>query len=175
MLSQRVLDALNKQINIELTAFYTYLAMTAWLEEQNLSGFGRWMKAQGAEEKNVHAMKLFDYVVSRDGLVKLEAIPKPQCEFKNIRSVMEAALKTEQDNTKSIHDLYRLSTEESDFATASMLKWFIDEQVEEERIFTDVLKLLDLAGDDRAALLVLNQQMAQAASVKETEAKSEGA
>ncbi len=161
MLSKRVEDALNKQINIELQAFYNYLAMSAWLDEQNLTGFAQWMKQQGVEEKNVHAMKFFDYVNDRDGTVRLEAIPKPECHYNSVLNLMESALKMEQANTSSIHALYHLAVEDKDLGTASFLKWFIDEQVEEEKIMNDVLKLLKLAGDDRAALLVLNQQLSK--------------
>ncbi len=161
MLSKRVEEALNKQINIELQAFYNYLAMAAWLEEQNLTGFAQWMKQQGVEEKNVHAMKFFDFVNDRDGTVRLEAIPKPESNYQSVMHLMESAYKMEQANTASIHALYHLAVEDRDLGTASFLKWFIDEQVEEEKIMLDVIKLLKLAGDDRAALLVLNQQLGQ--------------
>lgn len=172
MLTPRMAEALNKQINIEFQAFYSYLALSAWFEDQNLSGFASWFKAQGAEEKNIHAMKLFDYVNDRDGRVCLEAIPKPRSEFGNTADALDYAFQIEQNNTHSIHELYQLAQQEKDLSTASMLKWFIDEQVEEEKMVNEVRKLHRLAGEDRAALLVLNQQLGQRSTAGGEEAEA---
>ena len=75
--------------------------------------------------------------------------------------VFQAALRSEENNTASIHALYKLAVDEGDYPTQSFLKWFIDEQVEEERTMNDAIGMLEHAGDDRSALLVLNQQMGQ--------------
>ena len=54
----KIQDAINQQINHELTAAYNYLAMVVYFEELNLAGFASWMQKQHAEEL-VHANKLF--------------------------------------------------------------------------------------------------------------------
>ena len=157
-LNPRIETALNQQINQEMAAAYSYLAASAWLDAENLKGFAGWMAIQRTEELE-HAKRLIDYLLDRGGRLDLAAVAKPKADFENIREVFDAALASEQQNTRSIHELYKLAIEENDYATQSFLKWFIDEQVEEERIMNDAIGLLDHAGDDRSALLVLNQQM----------------
>jgi len=158
MLKPEIQDAINKQINCEIEGAYAYLAMAAHFEGKNLNGFASWMHQQYTEEM-AHAMRLFNYLLDRGGEILLEAIPKPKNSFDSIRDVFEHALKQEQNNTNSINALYALASKLNDYATLSHLQWFLDEQVEEEKLFGEVLGQLDIAGDDRSALLVLNQQL----------------
>lgn len=150
--------ALNQQVNQEMAAAYAYLAASAWFESENLSGFAQWMEIQRQEEL-AHAQRLIDYLHDRGGKLELEAVAKPKSDFQTIMAVFQEALSSEENNTRSIHDLYQLSVEENDYATQSFLKWFIDEQVEEESTMHDMIGLLEHAGDDRSALLVLNEQV----------------
>lgn len=156
-LSPAIQDALNQQINQEMNAAYNYLAAFAWLQNDNLEGFADWMMVQRTEEL-AHASKLIAYLLDRGGSLDLAALDKPQGKFKNVMEVFKAALKSEQTNTQMIHELYQLALDEKDFATQSFLLWFINEQVEEEKTMNDAIGLLEHAGDDRSALLVLNQQ-----------------
>ena len=158
VIDPKIEDAINGQINQELTAAYSYLAIAAHFEKTNLSGFANWMHQQRLEELD-HAMKLFNYLIDRGGEIKLQAVENPHKDFGGPLDVFKLALGMEQNNTKSINELYRLATDLNDYATQSHLKWFIDEQVEEEKSMEDVIAMLELAGDDRSALLVLNQQM----------------
>ena len=47
---ENVLTALNNQINMELSAFYTYLGASAYFEAQGLRGFAAWMRHHANEE-----------------------------------------------------------------------------------------------------------------------------
>lgn len=157
MLTKTILSALNKQINHEMNAAYNYLAMEAWFHSQNLAGFAQWMKVQRDEELE-HARKLFDFVHDRGGEVELGSLAKPNGQFTSPRDVFAHAAKLEQGNTKAIHDLYALAVGEHDYATQSMLQWFIDEQVEEEKSTSEITALLEMAGDNQSALLLLNEK-----------------
>ena len=159
-LSNTVEEALNHQINQEMSGAYNYLAMASFFEGQNLSGFAKWMHRQRAEELD-HAMRLFRYLIDRGGQIDLAAVEKPRIDYKSVREVFDTALAYEQNNTKLINDLYALALNENDYAPQSHLQWFVDEQVEEEKIVQDVLGLLDVAGDNNSALLVLNRQLAE--------------
>ena len=158
MLESKIETALNEQINQELDAAHNYLAMSAYLDRTNLSGFASWMKIQHDEELE-HAMRLYQYVLDRGGRVELGAIDKPRTDYEDIHEVFRKALEMEKANTASIHALYRLATEQHDFATQSHLQWFLDEQVEEEKIFDEVRALLEMAGNDKSALLMLNEKL----------------
>ena len=159
-LSEPIEDALNRQINQEVTGAYSYLAMAAYFETKHLDGFASWMHAQRTEEL-AHAMRLFKYLLDRGGEIELEAVAKPAREFKSFRDVFALALALEQANTKGIHEIYAMAVKENDYATQSHLQWFVDEQVEEEEAVEHVLGLFDIAGDDKSALLELNRQLAE--------------
>jgi len=159
-LNPKITQALNDQINQEMAAAYSYLAASAWFESENLEGFAKWMGLQRTEELE-HAQRLIDYLHDRGGELKLAAVQKPKSDFETPLDVFKAALASEEANTRSIHSLYELAVKEKDYATQSFLKWFIDEQVEEEKIMHDAIGLLGHAAGDRSALLVLNRQMGE--------------
>jgi ferritin len=159
-IDSKIQAAINQQINHEMSAAYSYLAMVVYLEQSNLSGFASWMRKQHAEELT-HASKLFQYLLDRGGAVELEAIAKPHTGYSSVADVFEAALKMEQQNTASINELYGLAKDLNDYATLSHLQWFIDEQVEEEKLMDETLGLIRFAGDNKSALLTLNSEMAK--------------
>ena len=160
MLSNKIEKAINKQINHEFTTAYTYLAMSAWFASKNLPGFAHWMHVQHQEEL-AHAGKLFDFVLDRGGCVELEAVGKPKGDYGSPKEAIAAALKLEQTTTTLINNLYGLGAEERDFATHSRLQWFVDEQVEEEKSVTEILAKLEMAGDSKGTLLMLDHQLAK--------------
>jgi len=156
-LSKTIEAALNKQINQEMSAAYAYLAASAWFDNENYDGFAKWMMVQRTEELE-HATKFIDYLLDRAGQLDLAAVAKPKGKYDKPLEVFQAALANEENNTRSIYELYKLATEENDYATQSFLKWFIDEQVEEEKIMHDAIGMIEHADGNPSALLVLNQQ-----------------
>lgn len=157
-LSPAVEKAINDQIHHEFHSAYIYLSMSAYMEAVNFPGFAHWMREQAKEEVN-HAMKLFDYVNDRNGRVTLKALEQPPADYASVIATFENALAHEQKVTKMIHDLYALATKENDYATQMALQWFITEQVEEESTATAVVDRLKIAGNDGAALLMLDREL----------------
>ena len=121
--------------------------MAAYFEHTAFTGFGKWMEVQSGEEFG-HANRFFEYIVERGGKVTLQAIPEPKCDYKSPLEVFKASLGHEQKVSASICAIYQLATAEKDYATLSFLKWFLDEQVEEERNVADILAKLELVGDN---------------------------
>ena len=160
MIEPKLEAAINDQINHEIAAAYNYLAIAAYCESQSLSGFAHWMLIQRDEELQ-HAMRLYQYLLDRGGTVRLEAIEKPRSDFGSIEQVFSTALSLEKMNTGAINQLYSLALELKDYATQSHLKWFVDEQVEEEKLMEQTLTLVKMIGDDTSALLVLNRQLGE--------------
>lgn len=152
-----VQDAINEQIKNELYSGYVYLAMSAHFEERNLNGFAHWMRLQAQEELG-HAMRLFDYLQDRGGHVVLEAIDQPPTKWSEPLAIFEHALEHERKVTGMIDDLYGLAREKRDNATQVALQWFITEQVEEEASAEAAVDQLRVAGDNAAALLMLDQK-----------------
>lgn len=159
MLSERLLLAINDQINYELYSEYFYLAMAAYCESQDLKGFANFFRVQTQEER-FHAMKFFDYVNQMGGRVTLEAIERPENDFNNILDMFRKAHEHEQKVTKRIYNLTDIATEEREHATISLLKWFIDEQVEEEGTFSTIVKKLERIESNPAALYMLDDELA---------------
>lgn len=132
MFSTKVQDAINVQINNELSSSYSYLAMSIYCDRENLLGCSKWLRIQSEEEYG-HAMRLLDFLLARDGEAKLQAVAEPPAKFKSVAQVFEQALEQEQRVSKQIDDLYELTLKERAFAALVEMQWFITEQVEEER------------------------------------------
>lgn len=160
MLSEKMEKALNSQINAELYSAYMYLAMAAYFEQNNLSGFANWMRVQFQEEQ-MHAMKLFDYVFERGGKVTLTAIEAPPSQWKSPQDVFEATLEHEQKVTGLIDDLVRLACDLKDTATEIFLQWYVTEQVEEEDSAGRILNWLTMSGGSPQALFMLDRELGQ--------------
>lgn len=166
MLSPKIQSALNDQINAELGSAYLYLAMAAHFEATNLQGSAAWMRRQSREEVG-HAMKLFDFVVDRDGQVMLQAIPQPQVQFASTLEVWQLALKQEQGVSARIHSLYALAQEEKDYPTQAMLQWFISEQVEEEKTAKTILDQVRMVGPSTSAIYFIDRHLGKEAKEKD--------
>lgn len=159
MLSEKMQQALNDQINAELSSYYTYLSMSAYFTDQDLNGFAHWVRIH-ANEEMMHAMKLYDFVHSRRGRVLLQAIPGPTTHWGSSLDAFESALRYEQYVTGLINKLVDLAIAESDHATNSFLKWFVDEQVEEESSVDLVIRDLRRVGDFGPGLFLLDRELA---------------
>ncbi|ERK32293.1 ferritin [Clostridium intestinale] len=160
MLSDKLQAALNEQVNYELYSSYSYLAMSAYCETLDLPGFANFFRVQAQEELS-HAMKFYDYIFQKNGEVKLKTIEQPILGFDSVIHAFETAYEHEQGVTKRIYNLTDLATEEKEHATISLLKWFIDEQVEEEDTFNKLIKKLKRSIENPAALYMLDDELAQ--------------
>jgi ferritin len=158
MLSEKMQEALNKQLNAELYSAYLYLAMAAYYYSINLNGFANWMKVQNLEE-TMHAMKFYEFINERGGMIWLDAITKPPTTWSSPLEVFEETLKHEEKVTGLINDLVDLAILERDHATNAFLQWFITEQVEEEASANEVIQNLKLAGNDPHALFMLDREL----------------
>lgn len=158
MLSKKMEDALNEQINAEFYSAYLYISMGAYFRSMRLNGFATWMEIQSKEEEE-HAKKIYDYVNKRNGRVRLKLIKEPPIEWKSPLDVFEATYVHEQEVTKSIERLINLSEGEKDYAAASFLQWFIDEQVEEEYSVLQILERLRMVKDSNQGLLMLDAEL----------------
>jgi ferritin len=153
-----VLRAINKQINSELSAWYTYLAMAAFCDREKFSGASQWLKQQALEEYQ-HGMRLFDFVLARDGVVELGTIDAPAAAYGSLGEVFEAALKHEQRVSGEINALYELAFTSKSFAEMAQLQWFIVEQVEEEKTAREWVAKFRLVGNDPGSLLDLDREL----------------
>ena len=68
--------------------------------------------------------------------------------------------KHEQYVTSLINNIYSAAYEERDFRTMQFLDWFVKEQGEEETNASDLIKKMELFGDDAKSLYMLDSELA---------------
>ncbi len=160
MLTNKMQQALNDQVNAELYSSYLYLSMAAYFESVDLPGFSNWMRVQ-AQEELVHALKFYDFINERGGRVTLTAIDGPPTQWDSPLAVFEQAYAHEQKVTGLINSLVDTAEVLKDHATRSFLSWFVDEQVEEEASADGVVRKLKLAGESGSGLFMIDQELGQ--------------
>lgn len=159
MISERLFEKLNSQINFEYHSANIYQAMAAFCDSQDLKGMSNFFQVQ-VEEERFHASRYYTYINDMQGRVFIDGMPKPQNEFDSILAVFKAALEHEKIVTSRIYELMDIATDEREHATISFLKWFIDEQVEEENTLISIIKKLERIQSDVNALYVLDAELA---------------
>ncbi len=158
MLSKKMYEALNAQVNHELESEYVYLQLSAWSSAHILEGFADWMKHQAAEERE-HAMEIFDFILDNGNEVELSGIDKPKLNIKSPVDVFKTALKHEQKITKDIHDCYTLALAEKCYRSQVMLHWFIEEQLEEEAAVVAILEKIETLKDSPSAIYWIDKEL----------------
>lgn len=158
MLKETIQNALNTQLAREMYSSNLYLAMAGYFQSINLKGFAHWMRLQ-AQEETTHAMKFFDYLLDRGGIVKISTIDAPPSSWDSPLSAMEDSLKHEQYVTQNINSLADLAIKEGDHATQIFLQWFVTEQVEEEATVSEIVEKLKMIGDWKGGLLMIDNEL----------------
>jgi len=158
MVSKALENAINDQISSELYSSNLYLSMAAYCELINLRGFAKFFRTQSDEERE-HALKLYDYMITRNAKVKIKAIEMPPSTFSSLANLCQQFYDHEREVTAMINNIYDLAQNENDYPTHVILHWFINEQVEEENTALTILEQVKMAGKDSAAILILDQRV----------------
>lgn len=159
MLSKKMHDALNAQINAELWSAYLYLSMSMDAADKGLKGVANWFAVQFKEEQD-HAQILINYLLARGARVELAPIAPVETSWASPLAMFEDTLKHEKEVTAMINDLCAIAEEDRDRASSNMLVWFVDEQVEEEQNAADIIAELNMVGDDKLGLYMIDKEMA---------------
>jgi len=159
MLSEKLHVALNAQMNYEFYSAHAYLAMAAYCTDESYDGFTNFFLVQ-AEEERFHAMKFYTYLSDMGYRATIDGFPTPQNDFTSILHVFETALHHEKEVTRRIYELSDIALEEREHATMAFLKWFIDEQVEEEATFNTLIAKILRIQNDSNAIFMLDAELA---------------
>jgi len=158
MLDSKIEVALNQQINAEIWSGYLYLSMSFDMDSKGFEGMSSWFAIQAKEEFD-HAARFIKFITGRDGKVALMPIEGVKQEWGAPKDVFEDTKKHEKVITGKINNLMDLAVELRDYATQNMLKWFIDEQVEEEATVRKILEKLKRVEGSPAALYELDKEL----------------
>lgn len=158
MLSKKVTDLLNKQVNAEFYSAYLYLDFSNYYKDEGLDGYSNWYYIQAQEERD-HAMLFIKYLQQNGESITLEAIDKPDKEYKAFIDPLKMGAEHERLVTSLINTIYAAAYEEHDFRTMQFLDWFVKEQAEEEDNADDNVKKFELFGSDSKSLYELDTEM----------------
>ena len=158
MISKKMTNAVNKQINAEIYSAYLYMGMSSWATHEGRAGAANWFFCQ-AQEEMTNALRFYNYVNSKGQHAVREAIEQPKKTYKSLLDAFEETLKHEQKVTAMINKLADLANDEKDHASSIMLQWFISEQVEEEESAQEAIDKLKLAGDNGSGLYMIDQEL----------------
>jgi ferritin len=158
MLSEKVLSALNDQLNAEFYSSYLYLAMAAHMEAEGFTGMGHWLRKQ-SEEELAHAMKFYKFILDRGGRVQFKAVDQPPSHWKSPLALFENVLEHERQISGRVWSLIELTGQEKDPATRVFLHWFVEEQVEEEAQVALIVQKLRMVGDSVNGLFLIDREL----------------
>jgi ferritin len=158
MLQDEIVEALNEQLNREFHSAYIYLGMSAYASSNGFNGCAKWFNMQYQEEVT-HAMKLFKYLENQDVNIKLKDIKALNIKAKSILDVFKKAYKHEQYMTSQLNELSDLAMKHKDHATYSLLQWYINEQVEEEGLFSEIIDKFKMVGNDGYGLYSIDKEL----------------
>ncbi|WP_300747801.1 ferritin [uncultured Alistipes sp.] len=158
MISKKMQEAINAQINAEMWSAYLYLSMSMDAADKGFAGSAHWFARQFSEEQE-HAEKLAKYLQSQSAKVLLAPIAAVKTQWASVKEMFAETLEHEQKVTAMIHELCKLAQTESDFATANMLQWFVNEQVEEEETARGILGAFEMVEGEKAGTYLLDQKL----------------
>lgn len=156
MLSKEVVKKLNDQVAKEMYASNLYLSMSSWCFQNRYEGAGAFLFEHAGQE-NEHAKKLVTYLNETDSMVELQAIEKPENNFKGLLDIFEKTYDHEVSITKSINELVSFMLENKDYSTFNFLQWYVAEQHEEEALFRGIVDKIKLIGDKSNGLYLADQ------------------
>ncbi len=172
MLSKKIEQALNQQIELEASSSNYYLAMASWAEVQGINGVAAFLYGHSDEER-MHMTKLIQYVNERGGHGIVPTIKAPPANYKSVSEVFDIVLSHETKVSKSINELVDLCLKEKDYSTHNFLQWYVTEQIEEESLARTNVDKLRLMGGEKAALYFFDRDLAGAKAKEAKQQKGE--
>jgi ferritin len=159
MISKKLEEAINAQINAEMWSAYLYLSMSAYCQDAGFPGMANWFAIQFKEEQD-HAMILLNYLQIRSGRVLLAPIAAVETEWASPLAAFQHTLEHEGKVTALINNLAFIANEDRDFASINRINWFIDEQVEEEENARDMIQALEAVEGNKYGMYMLDKDLA---------------
>lgn len=163
MISEKIAKAINEQIKLEEQSSRIYMSMAAWCEVQGFPGAAAFLYEHSDEER-MHQLKFIKYLNDRGGHTQLQSLEQPELEFGSLKALFDEVLKHEVHVTHAINEIVHLCMEERDYTTLNFLQWFVEEQIEEESLVKNVIDQLNLAGEAKGGLFLIDKELAALAA-----------
>ena len=141
-LHSKVTELLQAQIAMEAHASATYLAMSSWCDDRGYKRSAAFFLNHADEERG-HMLRIFNFLNENGVRAFSPEVTNIQQEYKSLKDVFEKTLEHEIAVTDSINNIVKVARHENDFASESFLQWFVNEQLEEERLVHDILDMFE--------------------------------
>ncbi|MFN5223735.1 MAG: ferritin [Bacteroidota bacterium] len=158
MLSKKIQDLLNRQVELEAASSQYYLAMASWADVKGYNGVSKFLYKHSDEER-MHMLKLVHFINERGGHGLVPALKAPTSSFKNIQEIFEMILKHEVHVSAEINKLVERCLAEKDYTTHNFLQWYVSEQIEEEALARNILDKLNLIGNDKGGMYLFDRDL----------------
>ncbi len=158
MLSKKIEEALNGQVEVEARSSQSYLAMASWAENTGLSGTAAFLYRHSDEER-MHMLKLIKFINERGGRAVVPALDQPNTGFNSITDIFQSLLDHETKVTEEINGVVDLCLQEKDYTTHNFMQWYVSEQIEEEALARNLIDKLNLIGNDKGGLYLFDRDL----------------
>lgn len=151
-------DAINEQINLEMTAFYHYLSAATFLNREHIAlpGLSKFF-TKASKEEMIHANEFIDYQIKRGGSVQFSII-KPGPNWKSPLQILQIALQMELKVNESLLYISKLAEDQSDPQLSSFVEIFLEEQISAQKELSDMITNLKRVGNNGLGLYLFDQQ-----------------
>ncbi|MCQ2738648.1 MAG: ferritin [bacterium] len=160
MISTTINNALNEQINKEFYSGYLYLSISAYLKQLGYEGIASWLRQQAKEEVE-HGLKIFDYLIECNSFVTLKQIRTPDFVYNGLLSVFSLIYEHEKEITNAVMSVAKQAEDECDRTTLNFIDWFIEEQVQEEENVKNIVKKIELFGENNAVMFLIDKELGE--------------
>jgi ferritin heavy chain len=157
--SKVVEDAINEQINLEMSAFYHYLSAATFLNHEHIALNGLYkFFTKASKEEMAHAQQFIDYQIKRGGSVQFSVI-KPGPNWKSPLQILQIALQMELKVNESLLYICKLAEDQGDHQLSSFIEIFLEEQISAQKELSDMITNLKRVGNNGIGLYLFDQQL----------------
>ncbi len=158
MLKKNIEKMLNEQVEREAYAAFYYFSMASWMDNNGYVGTAKFLYSQ-ADEEMEHMKKVFHYINDAGGQAVVPSIDQPPKSFKSYKEIIDTSLENEKKVTEAVHEIVEASLKEKDYTTFNLMQWYVDEQHEEENQFSTIIEKLNMLGDGKEGLYLLDREL----------------
>lgn len=157
-LSDKMVQLINKQIQLEFNAGQLYKAMSTWCEYTGWEGLAKFMKTH-VEDERMHMEKLYTYALDRQVNPITPMVSVQPTSFKDLKDILEKSLAHEELIENSYKEAVKIALSENDHTSYHFLLWYLNEQVEEINLMCKWLDRLCVAGYDQKGMCFVDQEI----------------
>jgi len=157
-LSDKMIQLINKQIQLEFNAGQLYKAMSTWAELNGWDGLAKFMKTH-IKDEHAHMKKLYQYALDRQVNPITPAVVSQPVSFKDLKDILEKSLAHEELIENSYKEAVKIALLENDHTSYQFLLWYLNEQVEEIALMSKWLDRLNVVGCDQKGMFFVDQEI----------------